>query len=180
MWQIDIVFGSIFTRPLQRAVDFHIKIWSTFSIRIGSWRLEIKKQFSTEEIFSALARARAGQRFASLATELGVCEHTLYDWKKKYGRMSLKQLQTLRGLERENRVFKKLLNDQTHQIEVLNFVIRKTAALKGDRAEDLIRQIQDRFTVSTRSAIRYLGLNRSTFFYRHRRNVHIHDVIHEN
>jgi putative transposase len=171
VWQIDIVFGSIFTRPFRRAIDFHIKIWSTSSIRIGSWRLEIKKQFSTEEIFVALSRARAGQRLASLATELGVCEHTLYDWKKKYGRMSLKQLQTLRGLEHENRIFKKLLDDQAHQIEILNFVIKTTASLNNDRAEDLIRQIQDRFMVSTRSAIRYLGLNRSTFFYRNRRNI---------
>jgi transcriptional regulator with AAA-type ATPase domain len=94
--------------------------------------------------------------------------------------MSLKQLQTLRGLEHENRALKKMLNDQTHQIEILSFVIKKTAALKNYRTEDLIQQIQDRFTISTRSAIRYLGLNRSTFFYRHRRNVHIHDVIHEN
>jgi hypothetical protein len=85
--------------------------------------------------------------------------------------MSLKQLQTLRGLEHENRVFKKLLDDQTHQIEVLNFVIKTIAALDNDHAEDLIRQIQNRFAVSTRSAMRYLGLNRSTFFYRNRRNI---------
>jgi putative transposase len=132
----------------------------------------IKKQFSNEEIFAALTRARAGQRLASLAADIQVCEHTIYEWKKKYGGMSFKQLQTFRNLERENRAIKKTAKDQARQIKILHFIIRVTAPLNNDRAQNLIRQIQSRFPISNRSVIRYLGLNRSTFFYRNRKNIH--------
>jgi len=115
-----------------------------------------------------LARAQAGQRLASLALESGVCPRTVYELKRKYANLSFEQLKKFRILEKENKLLKKFGKDQALQIKILNFVIKMTVAPSTDRARDLIQKIQTHFAISNRKATRYLGLNRSTFFYRNR------------
>ena len=44
----------------------------------------------------------AGRSAADVGRELGVSKHTIYDWKAKYGGMSVGEAQRLRQLEDEN------------------------------------------------------------------------------
>ncbi len=71
----------------------------------------MKKKFTEEQIVKALTRFRNGERASDLARELGVAQHTLYDWRKRFQGMTVSEAKRLRELEAENTKLKKLVAD---------------------------------------------------------------------
>jgi putative transposase len=71
----------------------------------------MKKKFTEEQIVKALTRFRNGERASDLARELGVAQHTLYDWRKRFQGMTVSEAKRLRELESENTKLKKLVAD---------------------------------------------------------------------
>ena len=55
----------------------------------------------------------------------GITEQTYYRWKAKYGGMELSEMQRLKQLEDENRRLKKIVADQTPDMQILKEVIAK-------------------------------------------------------
>lgn len=71
----------------------------------------MKKRFSEEQIIGILKEAEAGLKVAELCRKHGIAEATYYNWKAKFGGMTVSDAQRLKALEAENAKLKRLLAD---------------------------------------------------------------------
>jgi putative transposase len=69
----------------------------------------MKKRFSEEQIVGVLKEAEAGLKVAELCRKHGISEATYYNWKAKFGDMTVSDVQRLKALEAENGKLKRLL-----------------------------------------------------------------------
>jgi len=82
----------------------------------------MKKRFTEEQIIKTLTRMKHGEIAKDLAREIGVSQHTIYVWKKKYKDMTVSEAKKMRELEAENTRLKKLVADQALDIAMLKEV----------------------------------------------------------
>ena len=68
-----------------------------------------RRRFSEEQIIGVLKEAEAGAKTQELCRKHGISEATFYNWKAKYGGMTVSEARRLRELEAENARLKKLL-----------------------------------------------------------------------
>lgn len=71
----------------------------------------MKKRFTEEQIIAVLKEAEAGAKVADLSRKHGISEATFYNWKAKFGGMTVSEAQRLKALELENAKLKRLLAD---------------------------------------------------------------------
>ncbi|MEA3117663.1 MAG: putative transposase [Paraburkholderia sp.] len=71
----------------------------------------MKKRFNEEQIIGILKEAEAGLKLAVLCRKHGISEATYYNWKAKFGGMTVSDAQRLKKLELENSKLKRLLAD---------------------------------------------------------------------
>jgi putative transposase len=64
----------------------------------------MKKRFTEEQIVKAVSRLGNGTPAKDLSREIGVSQHTLYNWKKKYKGMGVSEAKRLRELEAEMKI----------------------------------------------------------------------------
>ncbi len=69
----------------------------------------MKKRFTEEQIIGVLKEAEAGLKVAELCRKHGISEATYYNWKAKFGGMTVSDAQRLKALEAENARLKRLL-----------------------------------------------------------------------
>ena len=69
------------------------------------------KRFGEEQIIGILKQAEAGAKTKDLCREHGISEATFYNWKAKYGGMTVSEARRLKELEAENGRLKRLLAD---------------------------------------------------------------------
>lgn len=67
------------------------------------------KRFTEERIIGVLKEGEAGAKTKDLCRKYGISEQTFYNWKAKYGGMTVSEARRLRELEAENGKLKKLL-----------------------------------------------------------------------
>lgn len=84
-----------------------------------------KKRFTTEQIIAVLKEAEGGMPVKELCRKYGMSEATLYNWKSKYGGMSVSEARRLKELEEENQRLKKLVADQALDIQMLKEITSK-------------------------------------------------------
>ena len=82
----------------------------------------MKKRFTEEQIIGILKEAEAGMKVGELCRKHGISDATYYNWKAKFGGMSVSEAQRLRGLELENGKLKRLLADAHLDIAALKDV----------------------------------------------------------
>ena len=70
-----------------------------------------RKRFTEEQIIAVLREHEAGAKTGDLARKHGISEATLYNWKAKYGGMTVSEARRLKELEHENSRLKRLLAD---------------------------------------------------------------------
>jgi putative transposase len=68
-----------------------------------------KKRFSEEQIIRVLKEGEAGAKTPELCRKHGISEATFYNWKGKYGGMTVSDARRLKELEAENAKLKRLL-----------------------------------------------------------------------
>lgn len=71
----------------------------------------MKKRFTEEQIIALLKEAEAGTKVSDLSRKYGIAEATFYNWKAKFGGMTVSEAQRLKELESENAKLKRLLAD---------------------------------------------------------------------
>ncbi len=71
----------------------------------------MKKRFTEEQIIAVLREAEAGAKVAELLRKHGISEATFYNWRAKYGGMTVSEAKRLKELELENARLKRLLAD---------------------------------------------------------------------
>jgi putative transposase len=83
----------------------------------------MKKRFTEEQIIGILKEAEAGLKVGELCRKHGISDATYYNWKSKFGGMSVSEAQRLRALELENSKLKRLLADAHLDIAALKDVL---------------------------------------------------------
>jgi putative transposase len=83
------------------------------------------KRFPEERIIGILKEHEAGINAQELGRKYGVSSNTIYNWKAKFGGLTINEAKRLRGLEDENRRLKKLVADQALDIQMLKEVCSK-------------------------------------------------------
>jgi putative transposase len=83
------------------------------------------KRYSTEQIISILKEADAGMPVKDLCRKHGVSDATIYNWKSKYGSMTVSEAKRLKELEDENSRLKKLVADYALDIQMLKEINSK-------------------------------------------------------
>lgn len=86
------------------------------------------KRHTTEQIVAKLREAEKllgqGHTVAQVCKQLGITDQTYYRWKKKYGGFDESEAKRLRELERENSQLKKIVTDQTMDIDSLKELLK--------------------------------------------------------
>jgi putative transposase len=70
-----------------------------------------RSRHSEEQIIAILKEQEAGAPTAEVCRKHGISSATLYNWKAKYGGLSVSEAKRLRALESENARLKKLVAD---------------------------------------------------------------------
>ena len=68
-----------------------------------------RSRFTEEQIIGVLREHDAGVKTTDLCRKHGISDATFYNWKAKFGGMTVSEVARLRALEDENRRLKKLL-----------------------------------------------------------------------
>jgi len=78
-----------------------------------------RKRFTQEQIIRVLQEAESGLRVADLCRKYGFSDGTFYNWKSKYGGLSISDARRLKTLEQENGRLKRIIADLTLDNQVL-------------------------------------------------------------
>lgn len=84
-----------------------------------------KSKFSESKIISILNQQEAGQTVSEICREHGISQPTFFNWKSKYGGMSVSNLKRMKELEQENQKLKRMYADKSLQNEALKDLIEK-------------------------------------------------------
>lgn len=84
-----------------------------------------KSKFTEAQILKVLKTQDEGKRVSEICREYGISEPTFYNWKSKYGGMSLSDLQRVKELEAENARLKRLVADLSLDNQILKEVNSK-------------------------------------------------------
>jgi putative transposase len=85
----------------------------------------MKKRFTEERIIGILKEAEAGMKVAEVCRTYGISEATYYNWKAKFGGMTVSDAQRLRALEQESSKLKRLLAEARLDISALKDVVSR-------------------------------------------------------
>ena len=85
----------------------------------------MKKRFSEEQIIRILQEAEAGMKVLDVCRKHGISDATYYNWKAKYGGMTVSDAKKLKAYEDENRRLKGIVADQALDIQALKAVVEK-------------------------------------------------------
>ena len=83
------------------------------------------KRFKEEQIIAVLKEAEAGVSVTDLCRKYGICDGTFYNWKAKYGGLTVSESRRMKSLEEENRRLKHLVAEQALEIHTLKAVVSK-------------------------------------------------------
>ncbi len=83
-----------------------------------------KGRFSEEKMVQILREADR-EAIGDVAKRHGVCEQTIYNWRKHFGTMDGAGVKKLRELEHENARLKRLLADRDLEIDVMKEIAAK-------------------------------------------------------
>jgi putative transposase len=84
-----------------------------------------KSRYSEEQIIGILKEAEAGVSVIELCRKYGISDQTYYNWKAKYGGMTVSDAKKLKQFEDENRRLKQIVADLSLDKQALKAVISK-------------------------------------------------------
>lgn len=84
-----------------------------------------QSRFTEEQIIGVLRESEAGMATGELCRKYGISDATFYNWKAKYGGMTVSDARRLKTLEHENGRLKQIVADQALDIQALKYVCSK-------------------------------------------------------
>lgn len=84
-----------------------------------------KSKFTEAQILKVVQTHEEGKKVSEICREFGISEPTFYNWKSKYGGMTLSELKRVKELEAENARLKRIVAEQQLSIDVLKEVNSK-------------------------------------------------------
>jgi putative transposase len=87
--------------------------------------LDVKKRFTEEQIIGFLREVEAGVTVKDLCRRKGFSPASFYQWRAKFGGMSVSEAKRLKTLESENARLKKLVAELMLESEVVREALKK-------------------------------------------------------
>jgi putative transposase len=87
--------------------------------------LDVKKRFTEEQIIGFLREVEAGVTVKDLCRRKGFSPASFYQWRAKFGGMSVSEAKRLKALEAENGRLKKLVAELMLESEVVREALKK-------------------------------------------------------
>lgn len=84
-----------------------------------------KTRFSEAQIIGILNEQEQGIKVSDLCRKHGISDATFYNWKSKYGGMKIDELKRLKELEQENFRLKKIVANQSLEIDIIKDLLSK-------------------------------------------------------
>lgn len=84
-----------------------------------------KSKFTESQIAGILREAEAGVAVAAVALKNGISAATFYQWRAKYGGISVSEMQRLREMKQENSRLKRMYADLSADHAVLKEALKK-------------------------------------------------------
>ena len=84
-----------------------------------------RSRYRADKIIAILKESEQGVKPIDLCRKYGMSEATFYNWKAKFGGMTVSEAKRLRSLEEENRHLKHIVADQSLDIRALKAVVSK-------------------------------------------------------
>lgn len=84
-----------------------------------------RSRFTEQQIVGVLKEAEAGVAVKELCRKHGISDATFYNWKAKYGGLSVSDLKRLKELEAENAKLKKMYADLALENEAIRAVLNR-------------------------------------------------------
>ena len=84
-----------------------------------------KSRFTESQIVAILQEAEAGMKVKEVCRKHGISDATYYNWKAKYGGMSVSELQRTKELEEENAKLKRMYADLALENRAMKDLIEK-------------------------------------------------------
>ncbi len=84
-----------------------------------------KSKFTEAQILKVLSAQEEGKKVSEICRAHGISEPTFYNWKSKYGGMTLSELKRMKELESVNARLKRLVADLSLDNQVLKEINSK-------------------------------------------------------
>lgn len=85
-----------------------------------------KSRYEVNQIIKVLEEAETGvMSNSAVCRKYGISDVTLYNWRKKYGGLSVSEAYRLKMFEDENAKLKRLLAERDLEVQALKEVIKK-------------------------------------------------------
>lgn len=84
-----------------------------------------KTRFTEGQILGILKEQEQGQKVSDVCRKHGISDATFYNWKSKYAGMSVDELKRLKELEYENARLKKIVANQSLEIDIIKDLLKK-------------------------------------------------------
>jgi len=126
-----------------------------------------RSRFTEEQIVAVLKEHELGAKPADLARKHGISEATLYNWKAKYGGLTVSEAKRLKSLEDENSKLKKLLADTMLDNAALKELPSKLVRPAAKR--EAVALLRSLFEMSERRACTVIAADHKVVRYRSRR-----------
>ena len=84
-----------------------------------------KSRFSESQIVAILKETDAGVKVADVCRKHGISQPTYYNWKSKYGGLSVSELKRIKELETEHSKLKRMYADLAMENDALRELIEK-------------------------------------------------------
>src|SRR5690606_35644881 len=107
--------------------------WLVFSNRLQEEMISLepaktamkKTKFTEAQIIGILKEQESGLKVSDICRKHGISDATFYNWKSKYAGMSVDELKRLKELEQENARLKKIVANQSLEIDIIKDVLSK-------------------------------------------------------
>lgn len=85
-----------------------------------------KKRYSEEQIIKILGEGTRGDKtIGDVCRSYGISENTFYNWRKKFGGMSVPDVRRLRELEKENARLKRIVGERDLEIDSMKELLSR-------------------------------------------------------
>lgn len=84
-----------------------------------------KSKFTETQIVNILSKQESGMKVSDICREFGIADQTFYNWKARYGGMTVNELKRVKELEEENSRLKRIVANQALEIDAVKYVLEK-------------------------------------------------------